>query len=197
MSKIIFTLLVLAVFSTVIAQNQLDNSATAKSFIEAVAKKDFATAYNYFSDEVKSKAPIEMMPQIWAQISAEFGEFRKNVTTEKLAKSENIILFSEFDKGIAAFTVLFDTKGKIIAFRIDESKTTKKNQPKYETPTYANPNLFEEKDVTVGTGEWALPATLTIPKGKTNVPAIVLVHGSGPNDRDETGVNPANKTFKD
>ncbi|MCW3133178.1 MAG: hypothetical protein N2V78_02475 [Methanophagales archaeon] len=39
------------------------------------------------------------------------------------------------------------------------------------------------------------PATLTIPKGKKLFPAIVLVHDSGPHDRDETmGVN---KPFKD
>jgi len=37
----------------------------------------------------------------------------------------------------------------------------------------------------VGSGEWQLPATLTIPKGKWPFPAVILVHGSGPNDRDE------------
>ena len=31
-----------------------------------------------------------------------------------------------------------------------------------------------------------LPGTLTIPKGDGPFPAVVLVHGSGPNDRDET-----------
>ncbi|MGI8555996.1 MAG: alpha/beta fold hydrolase [Pyrinomonadaceae bacterium] len=64
-----------------------------------------------------------------------------------------------------------------------------------QTPAYANPNLFTEKEVTIGAGEWALPATLTMPKDKTNVPAVILVHGSGMNDRDET--IGGNKVFKD
>src|SRR5262249_57889047 len=34
--------------------------------------------------------------------------------------------------------------------------------------------------------DWPLPATLTLPKGKGPFPAVVLVHGSGPQDRDET-----------
>ena len=40
-----------------------------------------------------------------------------------------------------------------------------------------------------------LPGTLTLPKGDGPFPAVVLVHGSGPNDRDETLVNL--KPFRD
>ena len=35
-------------------------------------------------------------------------------------------------------------------------------------------------------GAYKLPGTLTIPKGKGPFPAVVLIQGSGPNDRDET-----------
>jgi hypothetical protein len=66
---------------------------------------------------------------------------------------------------------------------------------KYEPPAYADPAKFEETEVTVGSGEWALPGTLTMPKGKGPVPGLVLVHGSGPNDRDES-LGP-NKPFQD
>ena len=40
-----------------------------------------------------------------------------------------------------------------------------------------------------------MPGTLTVPNGKGPFPAIVLVHGSGPNDRDES--IGANKPFRD
>ena len=46
-----------------------------------------------------------------------------------------------------------------------------------------------ERAVTVGAAP-GLPGTLTLPAGAARVPAVVLVHGSGPHDRDETvGVN--------
>jgi uncharacterized protein len=93
------------------------------------------------------------------------------------------------------FSVAFDSSDKIIGLNVADSKPH--NAAKYQTPNYANPASFVETEVTVGAGEWALPATLSMPKGKSNVPAIVLVHGSGPNDRDETHINPANKIFKD
>src|SRR5215471_14652653 len=44
-------------------------------------------------------------------------------------------------------------------------------------------------------GEWILPGTLSVPKGEGPFAAVVLVHGSGPNDRDET-IGP-NKPFRD
>ncbi len=67
--------------------------------------------------------------------------------------------------------------------------------PAYTPPAYVDVNLFCEQDVTVGTGEWALPGTLTLPVGPGPFPALALVHGSGPNDRDET-IGP-NKLFRD
>lgn len=73
------------------------------------------------------------------------------------------------------------------------------NSPKpaeYQPPSYAAPALFREQKVTVSAGsEWALPATITVPAGDGPFPAVVLVHGSGPNDRDET-LGP-NKPFQD
>jgi dienelactone hydrolase len=44
-------------------------------------------------------------------------------------------------------------------------------------------------------GEFNLPGTISLPKRTRLVPGVVLVHGSGPHDRDET-IGP-NKVFKD
>lgn len=57
---------------------------------------------------------------------------------------------------------------------------------------------FTEVELSIpveGKDGWELPGTLTLPKGDGPFPAVVLVHGSGPNDRDET--LGANKPFRD
>jgi len=49
--------------------------------------------------------------------------------------------------------------------------------------------------VTIGTDEWKLSGTLTVPVGKRAVPGVVLVHGPGPHDRDEEIYS--NRIFRD
>lgn len=56
-------------------------------------------------------------------------------------------------------------------------------------------DAFVESEVTVGAEPWLLPGSLTLPPGDGPFPAVVLVHGSGPHDRDET-IGP-NKPFRD
>jgi dienelactone hydrolase len=56
----------------------------------------------------------------------------------------------------------------------------------WKPPSYSNQSSFHERDVTVGADPWKLGATLTSPSGRAHAPAVVLVHGPGPLDRDES-----------
>ena len=57
------------------------------------------------------------------------------------------------------------------------------------------PSGVTEEAVTIGEAPWQLPGMLSIPQSDAPVPAVVLVHGSGPNDMDETAY--AVKPFRD
>jgi dipeptidyl aminopeptidase/acylaminoacyl peptidase len=59
-------------------------------------------------------------------------------------------------------------------------------RPAWTAPAYVTPEAFRESDVKVASGSVSLPGTLTIPLGEGPFPGVVLVHGSGPQDRDET-----------
>ena len=63
------------------------------------------------------------------------------------------------------------------------------------SPPYADAAKFHSEAVTVGEDPWKLRGTLTIPNGSGPFPAVVLLAGSGPQDRDET-IGP-NHVFKD
>lgn len=62
-------------------------------------------------------------------------------------------------------------------------------------PPYADPALYTEQEVKISSGSFNLPGTLTMPKGEGPFPAVILVHGSGSNDRDES-LGP-NRPFRD
>lgn len=73
--------------------------------------------------------------------------------------------------------------------------TARAQQPaSWNPPPYADTSKFLEVELRVGPDS-ALPATLTLPRGTGPFPGVVLVHGSGPNDRNESVG--ANRPFED
>ncbi len=68
-------------------------------------------------------------------------------------------------------------------------------EPKPESRA-ETPSAFVERNVEFPSGAFRFPATLCLPaETSSKIPIVVLVHGSGPNDRDET-IGP-NKPFRD
>jgi dienelactone hydrolase len=56
----------------------------------------------------------------------------------------------------------------------------------WQPPSYSKAGSFKERPVTVGAGEWKLPGTLAVPNGAGPFPAVLLVQGFGPKDRDDS-----------
>jgi hypothetical protein len=69
------------------------------------------------------------------------------------------------------------------------------NEPPSSQPGESDLPTFTAEKITVQTGKYELPGLLTLPIGDGPFPAVVLVHGSGPHDMDES-IGP-NKVFKD
>ena len=69
--------------------------------------------------------------------------------------------------------------------------------PTAEAPAYVTPGSFQEQEVIVGSGEWSLTGTLTLPAGAGPFPAVVLVHWWSRADRDRDDDLGPNKPFRD
>jgi dienelactone hydrolase len=169
--------------------------ARAKAMIEALFKEEFDKAGKDFDEAMKKALPPEKLKDIPAKYRPAVGAFRKllGTRTQKIKQYDIVFVTCEFEKVKLVARVVFDKDGKItgLFFRpADEKDYT------YKAPPYARADSFREREVIVGEGgEWPLPGTLSVPIGKGRLPAVVLLHGSGPHDRDETVL--ANKPLRD
>jgi dienelactone hydrolase len=99
-----------------------------------------------------------------------------------------------FERG--AVTVLASIAGQtwLTSLQVAAADAAQPTRP-WEPPAYADSSALQECEVTVGTGPLAVTGVLTLPTGAGPHPAMVMLTGSGLNDRDETIGR--NKPFKD
>jgi uncharacterized protein len=172
-----------------------DVVAHARAVLAAIVANDFAKVEEQFTADMKAALPPGRLAATWARLLDQAGAFKSCGTDPRvrnIADKRMVITPCEFERATLDIQFAFDTAGKVsgLVFR-----PSARAAAPYTLPSYANPSSFTEKEITIGSGEWVLPATLALPSGIGPWPAVVLVHGSGPNDRDETIL--ANKPFKD
>ncbi len=157
-------------------QPAMSDEARARDFVAHLAKHDFAGAAAAFDDTMKTALPADKLAAVWTKVETQFGAFVRVDAVD--VKGHLALAKSTFAGSPLVLRISFDPDGKIGGFFISPGDTAAGWTP----PPYAKPGSFEERDLAVG----KLPGTLTVPKGATHYPVLVLVHGSGPNDRDET-----------
>ncbi|HEY4332845.1 MAG TPA: hypothetical protein VGM78_09765, partial [Ilumatobacteraceae bacterium] len=94
-------------------------------------------------------------------------------------------LVVDFERGSLGVVITMTTDGALTGIQLTAPEAAAPLAP-WQPPEYADPTLFVEQDVRVGDGALAVPGTLSIPNGMGPWPAVVLLAGSGPQDRDET-----------
>jgi dienelactone hydrolase len=178
------------------AQNQTPE-AIANDAVNDLAARRFSKVEARFDDRVQSGLPQEKLAAVWDSVLDKAGPFQKILGT-RVEEKQGIHVVSvacQFKYGPLDIKMAVDSQGRIAGlFFVPHSDAPEATQS-WSAPAYAKTNSFHEVDVTVESGAWKLPGTLTLPNGKGPFPAIVLVHGSGPEDQDET-IGP-NKPFKD
>lgn len=164
----------------------------AKEFIEVAMKQDWEAALPYLSPNLKPLTK-EMLSTLWTSLTAPYGKINK---TELIDVKDNgvhhqaVFLFTA-EAGPYEFTLRLDDQG-----RVDDFAVANFYPPNhFPNPDYNHSENYIEKQVVIGEGKFSLPGILTVPKGEGPFPVVVLVHGSGPNDMDET--NYVSKPFRD
>lgn len=166
--------------------------AKVKALLDSAAAGDFEGASRDFGDAVRAALPPEKLAQTWAGLTGQVGAL--SAVREIECRSEGpvtrCVADAAFERAELFVRVVFDGDARVVGLFFQP----KPPAAEYESPDYVVPSAFEERAVEVGS-QPALPGVLSTPVGEGPFPAVVLVHGSGPNDQDESigGVKP----FKD
>jgi uncharacterized protein len=166
----------------------------ANEFVSLLVRGKTGAAAERFDDKLKAVLPEQKLRQVWDILVARSGRFKQVVRTrtEDQAGRKLVYVTVELEGALVDVKLSFNADKRIsgVFFApLDQAKGPA------GPPPYVRPDSFREEEVTVGQGKWALPGTLSRPAGVGPFPALILVHGSGPCDRDET-VGP-NKPFRD
>ena len=158
-----------------------DLNTLSQIFIGQLLKGEFSEAIIQFDDQMKKSLTETKLQQTWENVTYESGILLQLIPTHSSEKDNYKIIvtrcrFQRFDVDIQ---LVFNENGEISGLNFTPIKNI------YNPPLYVNESSFNDVDVEVGEGKWALPGTLSIPIGLNQFPGVVLVHGSGPNDRDE------------
>ncbi len=149
-----------------------------------LVKGETAAVAALFSPQMAAALPAERFREVWNGLPAQLGALKSlgDPVIRSEAGVENAWVPATFANAVVSLRMYFDAEGRLAGLRILPGPPPAEWSP----APYADPAKAREREVTVGSGAWALPGTLALPaEGSGPFPALVLVHGSGPNDRDE------------
>jgi dienelactone hydrolase len=157
---------------------------------EALKKGNTDAVSARFAPNLVAALPTWRFTQAWGRIENRAG---KLVTVGKAevareGNAEVVTVPLQHERADWRMYLVFDAQGLITTIRFAPASLSPVTPlaEEWKAPAYVNPKAFRDVDVKLGYAPWVLDAWLSLPAGKGPFPAVVLVHGSGPHDADET-----------
>ena len=153
----------------------------------------FASVRGRMSVEMAAQLPDAELAETWSSIVKQLG------SCGGLGKP-----WSEAKAGFTVVRVPMKFPARTVDLKVSLAKNEivgffiaphEESVSDWRPPAYADLAKFREMEVKVGGEPKPLPGTLSLPNGVESAPAVILVHGSGPQDRDES--HGPNRPFRD
>lgn len=166
---------------TILSFSQNSNQEIGAKFIKLLLEeKNFHEAYSFFDESVKVKISEKLLEDADAQLGSQLGKFERILEVNK--ENKTYFYYSGFEKMKIDVKITFNEEDKIIGFFFSPHK-------EFST------EMSLGKELVIKSGTIALKGTVLVPENNNLKKLVVFVHGSGPQDRDETIYE--NKPFKD
>lgn len=193
MKKIISIVITLLLFSNVFAENDSTKISIAQNFLKNLTTAQFSKCMRDFDWDLAGKVNSAALENIWKGLQTQCGAY-KNCGEPYFVKDslfDFVYQTCTFEKAKLDMKITINQKNKIAGLFF----VPPVSRLGYQLPVYVKRDDVLETPMEVKSGKYILPAMFTYPKTGSRFPVVILVHGSGPADKDET-IGP-NKVFKD
>jgi dienelactone hydrolase len=173
-----------------------DAIAAAKKFAKLIVNQKFDKAAKLTADDKPTEFAKKLKDDFEKSVQS-LGKFKSfgEPEVEEMGERKLVSLPSYFENGFLNLTILVNYQEEIIWIKYQSLTIQKDAKQTAAAGPAAQAMETEEKEVTFGKEPWQVKGKLMLPKSKKAVPAVVLVHGWGPRDADET-IGP-NKPFEE
>jgi dienelactone hydrolase len=179
-------------------ETKAENAGESATEIGAEIARDlvaeqFASVGKHMSAEMPAGLPDAKLAEIWSSLIKQLGPCSDLGEPWSEAKAGFTVVRVPMKFGARTLDLKISVaNNEIVGFFIVPHE---ERVSSWLPPAYADLTTFREIEVKVGGEPKPLPGTLSLPNGVESAPAIILVHGSGPQDRDES-LGP-NRPFRD
>jgi pimeloyl-ACP methyl ester carboxylesterase len=172
----------------------------ASDFLSHLGGGEYDSAVSRMTSEMKAAIDSEQLAQIWDALPKQAGAFKGRGPSRTTSVGELTVVTVplQFELATLDAVIAIDDVGLIAGFHLKPAQGEKAPpEPPGTGAQSGADNHFQEREVSIGGSDKGLPATLTLPKAASEgmVPAVVIVPGSGPINRD--GAIGANTPYRD
>lgn len=159
------------------AAQQINYTERTFTIVDKLVNNKITDFYSYFDENMKKQVSQADVQQVWASLISDYGAFDYYKTDITLTTKDGYQIVDVpviFKNGSAILRFALNAKGEISGFFITDNATASNSM-----------QLANDTEVTFGSAEYPISGSLTLPEGEGPFPAVILVHGSGPSDRNE------------
>ena len=160
-----------------VSAQQINYTERTFTIIDKLTNNKIGDFYSYFDENMKKQVSQTDVQKLWVDLIAVYGTFDYYKTDITLVSKDGYQIADVpciFKNGSVTLRLTLNSKGEISGFFITENTTSSNSL-----------QLAHDTEVTFGSEAYPISGSLTLPEGDGPFPAVILVHGSGPNDRNE------------
>jgi dienelactone hydrolase len=175
----------------------VEPTETAMSVVTLAQAGDFGAIQEMFAETLRPLVAAESLRAAWTGQVERLGPLTTigTAVTERAGGGVHVVRVPlTFDRGALTLVLSLIEGSGLNGLNLQPVENGVPGAG-WQPPSSIDPDSFTETDVTVGTGPLTVPGTLSLPRRGAPHTAVLLLAGSGPQDRDES--IGGNKPFKD